>query len=550
MPFIWDDLYWHVIGKDEEYDKNPKYYYHSKALITFNRVHLRKEFENYGNIESVELLTNGKSEAYITFVDDKSAAMAFGLMNCENDLKITEREYLCFKKYNVHIANTWHQPTELTTSYDDNDRTAVNADDSTPAIFALNEDCLRQIFTFCDLESLNNLSQVCKTFNDLLSPENGSTTFRQFKTLRLVVDVVEKDRLGKLMTLGKARKFLKHVGPFVTKLVIKKLDEANVQRYFEKMVQYVGEDIKELEIYDVQLTNGLITIIQPILRRLSVLTIKIFKNSQDIDFEAVCPNVTKFKIAGIMSMERNCKCWPNLRHVSLLSDILLPETFCAFVTLNPHLNGLKFFHQNFQQIQSIVSNLSNLSKLGINCKYKPITALQLNHLVQLDHLTQLTLWNLTGHASIVEVFLVLVKFTGLRVLKLHISEDQNHEALDSTVYELKQQTLAVVAQKLINLETLMLFNIKLDESTVFDMVRSASQLKALHIHALSLNVEWNESLVTGILNIRKIQQHEHLLKLFLDRDLNVLISKGDQRYLRIYCYQFGCRHNKLKNCKK
>lgn len=46
MPFIWDDLYWHVVGNNEEYDKNrfavvrklfiqlnKKYYYYSKVSV-------------------------------------------------------------------------------------------------------------------------------------------------------------------------------------------------------------------------------------------------------------------------------------------------------------------------------------------------------------------------------------------------------------------------------------------------------------------------------------------------------------------------------------
>lgn len=44
MPFIWDDLYWHIVSKDEEYDRNrfavvrtlfvqlnAKYYYYAKV---------------------------------------------------------------------------------------------------------------------------------------------------------------------------------------------------------------------------------------------------------------------------------------------------------------------------------------------------------------------------------------------------------------------------------------------------------------------------------------------------------------------------------------
>lgn len=493
----------------------------------------------------MKLLENDKAEAYVTFVDDKSAAMAFGLMNCENDLKITEREYLCFKKYVVHIANTWHQPYE-----DASNQIAINAGkcNGTPSsIFNLNEDCLRQIFTFCDIESVINLSQTCKTFNGLLSAENGSTTFRQFTTLRLIIDVIEKDRYGKLMTLGKARKLLRHVGPFITKIIIKKLDEANVHRYFEKIKQYVGEKVCEMEIYDIRLTESLIAMLQTIFQRLNVLKIRIFHNGCEIDFQSLCPNLKKLKIAGIMNIERSCKHWPNLQNVSLLSDIISADTFCTFISLNPHLKGVKFFHQNFQQIQSVAGNLSNVEKLEINCKYTPITSFQLSQLCQLPRLTALTLWNLTGYATIVEIFLVLIKFNGLRVLKLHISEDQNDE---STVYELQQQTIAALAYKLLHLEKLLLFNMKLDESTVLEVVQSATQLKIFHIHAANINFQWSCSFISGIVNIRKSQQQKHLLKLFLDKNLNTSLAKEDQSYLRIYYYHFGCRHAKMKCYKK
>lgn len=472
-------------------------------------------------------------------------------MNCENDLKITEREYLCFKKNVVHIANTWHQPA------DDADAVLVNAKSINgssssslppPAIFNLNEDCLRHIFTFCDIDALINLTQVCRMFGDLLSVENGSTTYRRFTTLRLIVDVIEKDRFGKLMTLGKARKILRHVGPYVTKLVVKKLDEANVERYFEKIVQYAGENVRDLEIYDIRLTENLISTLQSIFQRLWQLKIRIFNSGSEIDFQRLCPNLKKLKISGIMNIERSCKHWPNLESVSLLSDIISPETFCSFVSLNPHLTGVKFFHQNFQQIQSVAGCLSMVEKLEIDCKYKPISAIQLGHLCRLPRLTQLNLWNLTGHASMVEIFLVLVKFTGLRVLKLHISGDQNHEPSESTVYELKQQTIAALAYKLQHLENLLLFNIKLDESTVCDIVRSAGQLKMFHIH--SSEVQWSSSFITAVVAARKSQRYEHLLKLFVDANLDVSIAREDQRYLRIYCNNFECRHARIKHYKK
>lgn len=511
-------------------------------------MNIRKEFENYGNIESVNLLDNNKPEAYVTFFDDKSAAMAYGLMNCENDLKITEREYLCFKKYIVHIANTWHQPPEdaINACYAESSTDAD--DDNLPPILNLNEDCLRQIFSFCDIDSLINLMQTCKAFNDLLCVESGATTFRQFTTLQLIVDVIEKDRFGKLMTVGKARRLLRHVGPFVKKLILKKLDEANAQRYFEKIAQYVGDNLREMEIYDIRLTGNLISALLPIFNRLTELKIRIIKSDgYEIDFEQICPNLEKFKVAGIMNIEQSCKHWPQLQYVSLLSDIISAESFCAFILLNAHLRGVKFFYHSVQQIQSIANNLTIVEKLEINCKYKQISAIQLGKLSHLSRLTQLTLWNLISQASVVDLLLILKKFNGLRVLKLQISD--HDEPLDSNVCELTQQTIAALTHNLVHLEKVLLVNINLNESTVHDIVRSTSQLKSLHIH--DVHSQWNLSLITGIVNIRKSQQQKHLLKLYLDSNLNVALTKDDHKYLRIYYNKdFGCRHDKIKCYRK
>lgn len=521
-----------------------------QALKTFNRVNVRKEFENYGNIESVKLLDNGRPEAYVTFADDKSAAMAFGLMNCENDLKITEREYLCFKKYDVQIANTWHQPPDFSNNKFAIDSTTSSVDSTVPlpAIFNLNEDCLRHVFTFCDLESLIHLSQVCKLFNELLCV-NGSTTFRRFTTLRLVVDVIEKDRFGKLMTLGKARKLLRHVGPFVRTLIVRKLDAANVQRYFEKIDQYVGENVRCMEIYDINLNENLTTILRSVFHRLSELKIRLFNNTHEIDFQALCPNLTKLKILGIVNIEQSCKNWSNLQHISLLSDVIPSETFNTFVSLNSHLKSIKFFYQNFQQIQSISSNLLTVEKLEVNCKYKLIPPTQLRHLHQLTLLCQLNLWNLTGQASLVDILLVLAKFTRLRTLKLHVSDDQNSGPSDSTVQELIGQTVLALAYELIHLEKLMLFNIKLLESTVYDIIRIASQLTIFHIH--SADTQWSGSFATAIVNIRKggLLQ-DQTLQMFLDENFSFATNKDDQKYLRIFCDNWRCNHSKTKTFKR
>lgn len=219
-------------------------------------------------------MKNGKFEFYVTFASDRSAALAFTFNVSENSLLYKESEQ---KKWFVEPANTWLQPLEQSVAHGsqnaasfDVDHRSLN-DEMKPPLLQLNDDCLNHLFKFCDLEALINLSQVCKTFNKLL---RENKCFRQFHTLQICVNDLSED---KYTTLGIARKKLIRTGKHIKKLAFEFDDSAinmNLQRYLEKIGQYVGENVRELAINDVCLAKEHLHVLKTILKRLTVLKIK------------------------------------------------------------------------------------------------------------------------------------------------------------------------------------------------------------------------------------------------------------------------------------
>lgn len=206
---------------------------------------IRKEFHKYGAIESIEVLENGKSEAYITFANDPNAYLAL-IMN-------TEKQTTPFL---VTPADTWHQP--LTESTGNQSGVVVDNESSDeedeemedlPPIFNLNEDCLIKVLEFCDPEMLINLSKVCKLFNRLV--------FRYGfpKKRKLAIDVPNR---SSSTPLAETRKILRCVGPYINELYVDWYSDENqtrrhmietpnnFQRFVQKLTQHVGENVRTM----------------------------------------------------------------------------------------------------------------------------------------------------------------------------------------------------------------------------------------------------------------------------------------------------------------
>lgn len=163
-------------------------------------------------------MKNGKFETYITFADNRSAALAFTFIISENALINKD---LKDKKWFVEPANTWHQPLQTSVTndlqnsnvmdVDNDDQMKIDIESTLPPILQLNEDCFDRLFKFCGLESLINLSQVCKTFNILVGVKGSNNRyFRRFNTLTIFVSDFFRD--DNYTTLGIARKKMIRTG--------------------------------------------------------------------------------------------------------------------------------------------------------------------------------------------------------------------------------------------------------------------------------------------------------------------------------------------------
>lgn len=480
-------------------------------------------------------MKNTEFETYVTFTDNRSAALAFTFTVSENTLL---NKHLEHKKWFVEPANTWHQPLESSVTSDLQNGNAMdvdNVDDQMlPPILQLNDDCFHHLFKFCDLESLINLSQACKTFNTLLG-EKGSTkqTFRQFHTLSVYVNDLSDEEYT---TLGIARRHLMRTGKHVKKLVFEFDDSSrsmNLRRYLEKFNQYVGENVRELVINDVCFSDDNLPLLKPILKRLHVLKINNLWSPvrHTIDLETLCPNLMNLKLCKTIKIKSRLGTWPKLKNLKILSieDDIEDEDVYKLIKNNQHLEGLKI------QLKTLY-NLQNLTKLTIFNYPEQVSTTQFNILSR-PKLTHLTISHLSRN-NFDAILGYVAGFAMLRALKLHV--DSDHIPKD---FVFNQRVITDLVQNLPNLEKLFLLNISLNASTVVDAIRFGTKLETFHFHNCG-DVQLTESVIREIVNERKSKPHEKLLTLFVDGTVywETLLDNEGKRYLRL---DFGCEHSRF-----
>lgn len=455
----------------------------------------------------------------MTFADNRSAALAFTSTYCENDKRIRRSS---LKTWFVEPANTWHQQFDI---HLPNDNAADDIIEE-PELFKLNEDCFRHLFKFCDLESLVNLSQVCTFFNELLI---DNKSFKHIKTLTICSNE-ENDN----MTLSVAREYLRRVGRLITKLQFEfdSCSRWNLKRYLEKINQYVGDNIRELDI--MCYTDDYLPLLAQLCQHLYVLKVWTWKDYHynAFDFQMLCPNLTKLKLVSDMNYENSCRPWHKLKYLSIYMHNYDLD-FYSIIESNPQLIGVKFTLTNDQQVRVILNNLFNIEKLTICTFYKDISLSQLNNLNQFEHLTEFTLFEL-GPSNFNEILSSLIEFKQLRVLKLHIQDRHSPDE-----YLFNQREIIDLARKLRHLEKLLLFHIKLDESTLVDLIRLASNLKTFHMH--DCYAELHSSLIWSIVNARESHQHTEPLALFLDskKEWEKFLEKEIRKHIQ---GEFQCTH--------
>lgn len=433
------------------------------------------------------------NEAYVTFVRDRDAY----LTQLQQDYDIQIRRQRAFR---IRPADTWLQPT--------NDSNEPVDAVQTSEIFNLNEDCLRHLFSFLDLDSLVNLSEVCKLFHSLLY-QHFFPRVQQF--------TVDNSGNNVQMPLAKMRRTLRCIGAHITDLKYACNIYNDVQamtRFVRILAQFIGSNLRRAQFLNSLICMGnQIYLLKPILRNLESLEIHdTFQDYfDDTDFEEICPNLIELKLKLNMRLEKCCKPWRRLQHLSVLSnEFLNTMTFLEFVEQNTRLRVVEFDAVDIDiKLRTVGSHLSLLEKLTMDSIDFTMGPWDLVHISNLVHLTEINLINL-NYEHLRNFFDCLGTFKGLRKLDFHATVLLD-EVDDEKDYE---RSLVNMIKELPHLEEFALRSVHISEKTLIECLKLAKQLHTIHTHWCHL--KFSNLLIFDIVSILKCIRPHKKLCFYLD----------------------------------
>lgn len=474
---------------------------------------IENDFKHFGTIKSVEIIDNGKFEANVTFDENRSATMAFLFTYYRNEhINRTIR-----KKWFVEPVQTFDEPPRKRSKMDKNLQ-EVGKESPSPPIFNLNEDCFEYLFKFLDLDSMANMTTVCKTFNRMLVDKNGlgNRHFRRFEALK--IDTSK-------MTFQKARQLLQLIGQYIQRLHFDSLWRREENKYFDEITKYCKENICELvlKVRQFPLKDDFNSIFP------NLLTLEFDTNFDvgNVDLPMICPNLVKCSTYcdDLRTDYDNFKHWPSLQIVHLLAEgpIIIPLS--RRIVNNPQLKELKFDCDDRYQIHIIAKNLPNLEKLVIpfdKTSSEIIDSLML--LRQLRHLREITFHVTMAFDEMLER---MVDFKNLRLLELyHDNEGPLHDEVPLN----DEQNLINFVERAPLLEHFFLDQTYASLSTVIKVIKSGTQLKTL---GLCCEENINGNAFSKIINIRKSFKNNPLVLISKDAALyESFLEAEDKKYLR------------------
>lgn len=477
-------------------------------------------------------------------------------MTFKNDLNaylaLLQHEFIREAKgqqiFHICPADTWEQPflqqQQLPQHSDDQLEDVSVNDETTSEMFKLNEDCFIHLFKSMDLDTLVNVSEVCKLFHRLCH----QYCFSRFRTFELnnLHEVIK-------MPLRKMRRTLRCIGPHITdlKYTCNIYGDSNISsRFLETMAQHIGLNLRRAKFLDSLICeNEQLAIIAPILKNLETLVIYDINHDldYDVDFEEICPNLIELQLKINMRLIRCCKPWRRLQRLSITNnEFLNTMTFLSIVEQNPQLTCLEFdvFDPEIR-LRAIANHLPMLEKLTLEAVHANLGAWNIVHLNELQHLSEINLLTLE-YEHLRGIFDCLSAFVNLRHISLHAYCPEDEEEDGEQDYE---RSLIGLAKCLPHLEYFAIRSISITENTLVEFIRFASSLKTLHVHWCSLSP--TDAMILYIVNVLKFHRAENnsTLKLFLNpsdlMEIHVKRNEDVRRHLQISA---ACTHFGFDNC--
>lgn len=319
--------------------------------------------------------------------------------------------------------------------------------------------------------------------------------------------------------LAEARSILRSIGPYVRDLCVNFRDNKwpkDIGRFFYKMCQYVGENLKTLRLIYVPNDEDWLRQLKPLLLRIETLHVAIcnYDFDFDIDFQSYCPNLTTLKIRMNLKGEWLTKPWPKLERLSIRDNQYMEERLVLeFMKNNPQL---KYFEvaandcDNF--LPQISEHLHNVEKLCLYQAYPYMSAENLTHLAELKQLKKLKLMYLEDE-DFDRIVACLLKFKQLQELKLHVFYDGSDTVNAEDLFQPNMDAIVNLSQELHELECFHIRYCQIHAAMLYDFIRNARNLKQIRIYRCG--VEISDEMLE---NIESIRQSINPTKLFFYAD--------------------------------
>lgn len=471
------------------------------------------------------MLPDAKS-AHVLFYDDRSA----NFMQLQHDFdKVMNRKQV----FTIRPANSWEQPS-----------TEMNLPpecEQNSEIFRLNEDCMRHLFKYLDLDTLVNLADTCQRFDGLLK-SHGFPTIR-----KLAFDVEHFAELyGIPMSLSRLNRHSQCVGKYITDLCFSLNSNPNIydengdeafkddwiNRYLEVLTENVGSNLRRAEISIIHDLS--ISTIVPILHNLEVLEIVAsgFEPTAGIDFQRMCPNLVDLTLYAPFKMPTSKETWASLRRLHIDTEEATPvDVLQSYFTMNPQLTHVNFTGDyRDSDISLTISQLPKLERIRIELEYFELSDRVAASMRNLPNLTEIEMINV-NYNNLAKLFNYLATFVGLRKIDFY-----NRWSIRETEDEQRhEQSFIEMVKSLPKLEYLNINNIPITQANFIKFVGIAGQLKTLSYCSW---IKFTDDLIFKIVDVLRSNRNQphagNTLTLNLDpSDLKKLTVESVLPYLQI-----------------
>lgn len=366
--------------------------------------------------------------------------------------------------------------------------------DNPRLINILNDDCLYKIFTYLDLKELAPITEVSRKFQAI-----ACKVFVAHHQRRIVLPVRSEFEVKLDTTDAVLRQFGPHTIDLAVTFPIETEPRLDLDIYADLrtiainyICRFVSHNLEKLRMENLQvfdLLAGTINQMKPILFGLKVLKLSAWDRETTpcfVDFRVLCPVLEKLKLAGDFILD-DAEC-SNLENLTIHRNRLLQsdaseDMLPRFYSCNQNLKHIKIKDMNYSQALSELetANLKVIEKLSIECYSLPARDLRI--LAQMTSLTNLSLSGINTSDNLEEVLTILSHLSTLKILKLGMTSSKSPK--------IDEISLAVVGEKLNNLEVFHISKCELTSKGIVKFLKKAERLRVFSIRGTNVHPDYD-----------------------------------------------------------